>query len=155
MSQSRRACGQCTATTAKGNRCRKRTCRSGLCWQHLKRDSGLRIRPSGVPGAGLGLFAAAEFKRGDVIAPYEGEKLTRRRVDERYGDETAQYVLCRDAAHCVDASASNASAARFANDARGSDKRNNARYRGFNIAATRTVRPGDEILVPYGREYWR
>ena len=54
-----------------------------------------------------------------------------------------------------DASASNASAARFANDARGTDKRNNARYRGFNIAATRTVRPGDEILVPYGREYWR
>ena len=50
---------------------------------------------------------------------------------------------------------SNASAARFANDARGSDKRNNARYRGFNIAATRTVRPGDGILVPYGREYWQ
>ena len=155
MSQSRRACGQCTATTAKGNRCRKRTCRSGLCWQHLKRDSGLRIRPSGVPGAGLGLFAAAGFKRGDVIAPYEGEKLTRRRVDERYGDERGEYVLCRDSKRCIDSAATNSSAARFANDSRGTDFRNNARFRALRVEATRRIRPGDEIFVAYGKDYWR
>ena len=36
-----RTCDRCTGTTKAGNRCRKRTCRSGLCWQHLKKEKNL------------------------------------------------------------------------------------------------------------------
>ena len=155
VAQSKRTCSQCTATTAKGTRCRKRTCRSGLCWLHLKRDEGLRIKPSSVPGAGLGLFATEDFSRTDNIAPYTGEQLTRAAVEQRYGDERGEYVLCRDSKRCIDSRATNSSAARFANDSRGTDFRNNARFRALRLEATRRIRPGDEIFVAYGRDYWR
>ena len=153
--QSKRTCSQCTATTAKGTRCRKRTCRSGLCWQHLKRDDGLRIKPSTVPGAGLGLFATEDFRHTDKIAPYTGEQLTRAAIEERYGDERGEYVLCRDSKRCIDSRATNSSAARYANDSRGTEKRNNARFRALRIEASQRIRPGDEIFVAYGRDYWR
>jgi len=153
--QSKRTCSQCTATTAKGTRCRKRTCRSGLCWLHLKRDEGLRIKPSSVPGAGLGLFATEDFRHTDKIAPYTGEQLTRAAIEERYGDERGEYVLCRDSKRCIDSRATNSSAARFANDSRGTDFRNNARFRALRLEATRRIRPGDEIFVAYGKDYWR
>ena len=52
---SEKVCERCTATAKNGSRCRNRTCRGDKCWQHLKRDSGLRVRPSQIQGAGMGL----------------------------------------------------------------------------------------------------
>ena len=62
VAQSKRTCSQCTATTAKGTRCRKRTCRSGLCWQHkdLKAPKmKVVVGTSGVCG-----FANPKYKAG-------------------------------------------------------------------------------------------
>ncbi len=58
-------------------------------------------------------------------------------------------MLCRDSKRCID------SAARYANDSRGTEKRNNARFRALRLEATRRIRPGDEIFVAYGKDYWR
>eukprot|EP01044_Picomonas_judraskeda_P006050 COSAG03_NODE_593_length_6822_cov_2.810650_1_plen_191_part_00 len=41
LSQSVRTCSQCTATTSTGTRCRKRTCRGPVCWQHAPRRSNM------------------------------------------------------------------------------------------------------------------
>ena len=79
----------------------------------------------------------------------------RLRLHERYGDERGEYVLCRDNKRCIDSRATNSSAARFANDSRGTEKRNNARFRALRVEATRRIRPGDEIFVAYGRDYWK
>ena len=160
MSQSVRTCSQCTATTAAGTRCRKRTCRGPVCWQHAQSQHGLRVKPSQIQNAGFGLFATKRMAKDARIAAYDGERRTRADVKEEYGDETGQYVLCRSDRECFDASASNSSLARFANDARGSSLTNNARFtRGAKgpplLRAARAITAGREVLVSYGREYWR
>ena len=94
------------------------------------------------------------------IAPYAGEKRTRAQVSERYGSDTGQYVLCRSDEECFDARKSNASLARFANDARGTQHTNNAKFTpGVPsgtplLRATRPIPAGREIFTSYGREYW-
>ena len=131
------------------------TCSGSCCWQHLQRDKGLRIKPSTVPGAGLGLFAPQDFRPSGKIAPDPGAQLTRAAIEQRYGDERGEYVLCRDSKRCIDSAATNSSAARYANDSRGTDFRNNSRFRALRVEATRRIRPGDEIFVAYGKDYWR
>ena len=159
-SQSIRECDQCTATTASGQRCRKRTCRGPVCWMHAKSQHGLRVKPSQVPTAGLGLYATRRLAKNARIAPYAGEKRTRAQVSERYGSDTGQYVLCRSDKECFDARKTNASLARFANDARGTEHTNNAKFTpGVPsgtplLRATRPIPAGREIFTSYGREYW-
>ena len=151
-------CSQCTALTARGTQCARRTCIGvSLCWSHLIRDRKLRILPSTLPGAGKGLFAHAPdqeivFRRGDRIVDYGGEVLTVAQLAERYGQWTGPYAfgatrtIIQDAA-CVRSVGSivNHRAAP------------NARYgvyqgRGF-IKALRNIRHGEEIFVNYGRAY--
>lgn len=94
-------CQRCTARTATGARCTNRTC-IGVpkCWQHLLRDSNLRIKKSTIRGAGSGLFAMKRrapgevlFRAGEVIAPYGGERMRKVTVDRRYGEYTAPYAI--------------------------------------------------------------
>ena len=120
----------------------------------------MRIKPSEIAGAGLGLYTTKPFRRNEKIVNYTGESLSRAQIDMRYGDTTGQYVLCdgiRPTSRCVDGRKTNSGAGRYANDARGSNKRNNAKFlqRGFGIKASRNIRAGREVLVSYGRDYWR
>ena len=160
MSQSVKECDQCTATTASGQRCRKRTCRGPVCWMHAKSQHGLRVKPSQIQNAGLGLYATKRLAKNARIAPYMGEPQTRAQVKAQYGTDTGQYVLCRSNNECFNASKSNASLSRFANDARGSEYTNNAKFTpGASsgtplLRATRAIPAGREIFTSYGREYW-
>ena len=160
MSQSVRTCSQCTATTSAGTRCRKRTCRGPVCWQHAQTQHGLRVKPSQIQNAGFGLYATKRLAKNARIAPYTGELRTRTDVTQEHGTDTGQYVLCRSDAECFDASKTNSSLARFANDARGSRFKNNAKFtpgaptRTPLLRSTRAIPAGREIFVSYGREYW-
>jgi len=147
-----RVCDQCTALTKSGNRCRNRTCRSRLCWVHLKRDQGLRIKPSGEENAGLGLYAARRFDKNAIIGPYGGRRTTRKTMERRYRNKTPHYVLCNGNV-CQDARASNASAARYANTTVPSRaaRRNAKLTSAFNLRAkNKAIREGTEILTTYG-----
>ena len=60
-------CPQCIARTAKGEQCKRTTCRNApYCASH----KAYRIDTSTIPGAGRGGFAARPLKRGDTIANY-------------------------------------------------------------------------------------
>ena len=123
-------CSRCVANTKSGARCKNRTCKSQLCWAHLKRDKGLRIKPSTVP-LGQGLFASRKIKKNAKITEYSGEALTRAQVNAKYGDKTAEYTLCLGdgpTAKCRDGRNTNSGPGRFANTARGSGRRNNAKF---------------------------
>eukprot|EP01052_Picozoa_sp_SAG31_P023705 SAG31_NODE_1972_length_6762_cov_16.244635_3_plen_160_part_00 len=151
-------CSQCMANTKEGRRCKNRTCKSGLCWIHLKRDKGLRIKPSSVQGLGQGLFVTKRFQKNERITKYTGERLSRAAIDRRYpGDIVAQYTLCSGnspTSQCIDARKTNSGAGRYANTARGTGQRNNAKFtRNFNIKATRNIQPNSEVFVGYGREF--
>ena len=161
--QSIRECDRCVAIAKSGSRCRNRTCKGRKCWIHTKRDEGLRIKPSQIPNAGQGLYATKRFAKGDRIADYTAEKLTRAQVDNRYpGNVTAEYVLCRSDRECFDGRRTNSSFARFSNDARGSAQfNNNARFtpgahnRQPIMRAGRVITAGVEIFTNYGGGgYW-
>lgn len=162
QSQSVKECQRCVSTSAaSGQRCKNRTCKAKRCWQHLKRDKGLRIKQSTIPGAGLGLFATKRIPRNTRIVAYEGEQLSRDQVEERYpGNTIGEYTLCgSNAVGCKDGRKTNSGAARFANDSRGTSKTNNARFNRAGQLSLRTtnnrpVQAGAEILVSYGPEYW-
>ena len=154
MSQAIRTSQRCVATTLAGARCKNRTARGTKCWVHLKKENGLRVKTSGV--AGMGLFTTKKRKKKKQVATYQGETLTKQQVSARYGNRTGQYVLCRNNRNeCRDARKTTAGVARFANDPRGTGKRANVKFSGYSVKTTKSVKPGDELLVSYrGGGYW-
>lgn len=125
----------------------------------------LRIKPSTIPGAGRGLFAASKtrgpgevvFARGDRIIEYGGEHIIVAELNNRYpGTLTAPYGL-QEGAHVEDG-ACNRGPGTLANHA--PQREANARYsfaRGnpqrMVLVATKPIRNGTEIRCNYGRGY--
>jgi len=158
---------RCSANTKAGVQCAQRTAVAHLCWNHLLRDGGVRVRPSSIRGAGRGLFAAWQggLAKGRRI-PYTGDEI-QLRADEAGGP----YVLQTKRGAGIDAARRNSGLARWVNDPRGAvDSQGRARQAncefvlhtppggGQRIAAVRTLRPivkGEELLVKYGATYWR
>ena len=156
MSQSQYHSNQCIAKAdSTGERCKLRTARGRRCFHHSRRDEGLRVKASNVAAAGLGLYTTRPMKKGTSIK-YTGEELTRAQVDRRYGDETAQYTLCRSAQSCRDARRSDEPGmARWINDSRGTSHRNNVKLTGaYTAKAVRNIAANRELFASYGREYW-
>jgi hypothetical protein len=158
---------RCSANTNRGEQCAQRTAVAHLCWNHLRRDMGVRVQASSVQGAGRGLFAAwpTGLPKGHRI-PYTGDEIVLR--DDSPG---GPYVLQTKRGEGIDAARRNCGLGRWVNDPRGAiDERGRAREAnctfalhtpagsGQRVAAVRTRRPiakGEELLVSYGDEYWR
>ena len=159
MSHSQYHSHQCIAVAAStGQRCRLRTARGRKCWHHTQRDENLRVKRSTVPNAGLGLFVARDrVRKGERITQYTGEDLTKAQVQQRYGERTGQYVYCASKNKCKDARRTDERGlGRWANAPRGTGKRANAKLTtGNNLKAKRNIQPGQEVLVSYGRDYWK
>jgi uncharacterized protein len=124
----------------------------------------LEIKKSRIPGAGKGLFAKADFKRGERVIEYTGEIITWKECQKRNEalDGVGLYYFYVSDKKCIDAQNVPESLARYANDAAGFVRlpgfRNNARFEVIRskpyIIASRNIKPGDEIYVSYGKEYW-
>lgn len=149
---------RCTATTKKGEHCRQRTARGQYCWNHLCSIAGLRIKKSAVPNAGLGLHAARRLPTGTRIL-YSGDRVP---LDSE--DDGGAYVLQLTKRIAIDAARTNAGEGRWVNDPRGSALTANAEFVLYTppgkprVACVRTLRQlekGEEILVKYGKDYWR
>ena len=158
--QSEKECDQCTATAKSGNRCRNRTCRGKLCWQHLKRDSGLRVKPSQIAAAGMGLWTTRRFKPNEKIGNYTGERITKQQMLARYpNNKRGEYVLCPNNGYCIDGKKTNSSSIRFANDSKGNSQlKNNAVFKqGSDVlrAGPQGIPANREIFVSYGSDYWK
>jgi len=149
---------QCASPTG----CKLRV-RVGLpyCAAHLASLARLRITRS--PIAGRGLFAwsphcAVVFEKGDTVGVYDAEPVTNVELTRRYGNMTAPYGIESSARGWSFDAAGVRVAVSLANDPRGSGCRSNTRFTYTHpprLVATRCIRHGQEILVSYGREYWR
>src|SRR5690348_16891342 len=54
--------------------CKRRTRRGGYCWAHMESNLNVQIKPSTIPHAGFGVFAAKKsFEKGQNIVPYKGK----------------------------------------------------------------------------------
>lgn len=101
--------------------------------------------------SGLGLFANKEYKRGDFIIEYTGEKISEEEANRRGG----KYLFTVTDEVTID----------------GKGRENTARYINHScipnaeaekdedklivrILAKRHIMPGEEIFYDYGKEYW-
>jgi hypothetical protein len=159
MRQSIRKSKRCISNTKKDVRCRKRTAHSEKCWVHLAANDNLRIKPSNIINGGKGLFSwKKRIPAGRTIGKYTGRIRTKQQIDQRYGNQVAQYAICNSRGHCIDANHTTDGAVRFANDSRGSPFQNNAKIKGrntiFRLKATKTIPANQEIFTSYGLDYW-
>ncbi len=123
-------------------------------------DKILKVKKSGVPGAGKGLFTTGFIPSGSKITEYKGKIKTWKEIKKEDGENN--YILYVNRNHVIDAKPKKKALARYANDARGVTKvkgiKNNSIYstEGLKvfIEAIRDIPPGEEILVGYGKEYW-
>jgi hypothetical protein len=99
-------CRPCAGTTNRGDACRRRVCIwLPYCWQHMDRHLGVRVGSSRALPGSKGLFATRHFKKGDMVAPYVGETVTPRTIEQRYGHtwpySLGPYLLSSVDAACV------------------------------------------------------
>jgi len=146
---------RCAATTRAGAQCRALTRHGEYCWVHLAQLRGVRIKASTIPAAGKALYAARDFKKGDVVARYTGDTVA------TGGDHGGSaYVLELSEEVSIDAARTDTAEGRMLNDSRGSGKRNNCRFSCNQAAktavlrATRNIKKGEELFVGYGRAFW-
>lgn len=154
------------------------------CSRHMKSKLGLVIQKSLVRDAGLGLFAAKDFKANEVISVYYGEVLSDPAFDKRYDDAAGPYGLETSEGNTIDGACIRSPAV-YANDLSTSSRKcpranaYNAKFREVDavdvdkvhgkgvgrhagplvclVAAKRISASPDalvEIHVDYGKNYW-
>jgi uncharacterized protein len=124
-------------------------------------EDQLVVKRSKLPGAGKGLFTKKFIPKGARIVEYKGRITTWKEVDHKKGDNGYIFYVKRD--HVIDAAPYKKALARFANDARGLNKvkgiTNNSEYKEYGlrvfIVAKKDIPAGSEILVDYGKDYWK
>lgn len=119
----------------------------------------LQVKPSTIPGAGMGLFTTIDIIKNQKIIEYKGRIRTWKEVEDKDGN---YYIFYVNDNHVIDAQRRKKSLARYINDARGFRKikglTNNAEFicdglRVF-VYAKKRITAGSEIFVGYGKEYW-
>lgn len=160
---SHRECVRCEGSTRAGAQCSRRTrVTAARCWQHSRAETGFAVKPSGLAGAGRGLFANRDMPKGArVLYAGPAQRMTRSEVEKRWpGDTLAPYVFCSGNV-CWNAASTQSGLGRYANDGPRSGKAANAviradgasRQRAY-VVLTKPVKRGREIFVTYGAGYW-
>jgi hypothetical protein len=178
---------RCQGTTRKGLPCKRNSViGTPYCREHLRKIRKVSIRRSTIPNSGNGLFADEPgklqsngdivFRRGDIITKYDGERMTKAEVDQRYGADdavTGPYVVrvpvqgmrtakrgrkrvqesYRTGWSYLDG-ATERGVGNLANMAmRNIDNNAKLDYEHADLVATRDILQGDEIFIDYGDEY--
>lgn len=119
------------------------------------------ISNSKITGAGLGLFATTDFKKGQDILEVKGKTLTAAEYSIKLAKGIGAWKYCIEISNdlIMDMTSLNC-IARCANDAKGSSFKNNAvvEYNSdgkLYFVATKNIIAGEEILVKYGTPYWK
>lgn len=120
----------------------------------------LEVKPSTIPGAGMGLFTLEFIPKDSRIVEYKGRITTWKEVKD---DSTNAYIYTVNNNHVIDARRTKRALARYANDAKGLTRvkgiTNNCVYvnEGLHayIESVKDIPAGTEIFVDYGADYWK
>ena len=130
-----------------------------------KQPKRIRVAPSQIANAGMGLYMMEGAKVGECIARYSGEPMTRAESTQR---GHSHYKLQVHSNLFLDAADPVHFEGRYINDARHTQFKTNARFAanyttntcsntGFKwvrIYATRRIRAGEEVFLNYGKSFW-
>ena len=121
----------------------------------------LRIKKSKLPKAGKGLFIKIDIPKGKRVVEYKGKLRLWKNVKHLDGYNGYMMYITRHAV--IDAQPAINTFGRYANDAKGFGKtpglKNNCEYVSEGtkcfIESLRPIRKGEEILVGYGKDFWK
>lgn len=120
---------------------------------------GLRVGPSSIPNAGLGLYTTRKRHAHEFICNYNGELLTAEQMNQRYSaDELAEFAVQISKNKFLDAR-DKRSAASFMNDALNSGFINNVKFvatkKNAAVFSIVDIPADSELFISYGTEYWQ
>jgi SET domain-containing protein len=129
---------------------------------NVRESSYLYISLSQLPSSGNGLYTAINIYKNETIAVFKGEILTDSQAIFRARKGEDKYFMNMPDGSILDARKRKCFA-KYANDTKGSsnsDFKNNAKIAldesdNICLAATRNIRPGEEIFCSYGKSYWK
>jgi SET domain-containing protein len=101
---------------------------------------------------GLGLFAAAPFRKGDFIAEYTGRRIPNAEADDRER-RGARYMFQISNRWTIDGSP-RSNIARYANHSCRPNAESDVVKGRVILRAIRPIAPGDEITYDYGEDYF-
>ena len=144
-------CPTCNGTTLGNRPCRLRTCKFAPRCRH---HTTVEVKRSNIPNAGMGLFARAPIKKGEVLVNYthNNERMTAAQFKKKYPSGKATHVAYVNGAY-YDGKDISRNVAGAANNAgpRKSGRVNNAYIaKSGNMKATKSIAKGREILTAYG-----
>ncbi len=151
----------CMYISPKDVQCKRNEAVKGVwfCNFHLNNLFNLQIKPSGIKGAGYGLFAGSDgFLKNDIVGEYSRydiKKNSDKAFNKCYSHKCTEYIYCDEGDSCWDAKNTPSLITRYANDSR--DKRNNVSFenigrRAFMIAYKK-IKPYSEIFCDYSDSY--
>jgi hypothetical protein len=150
-------CPQCISLTAKGEQCKRMTCKfTPYCFSH----KAYRIDTSTIPGGGRGGFAARPLKKGDTIANFTTATLKQSPAEFKasYPDKKNKPTHSARVGQFYYTAMGN-------NDVRQNNAvglinrasagaRNNARILGSGrVVSTRRIPENEEVFLAYGSSY--
>jgi hypothetical protein len=129
---------------------------------NVPESSYLYIGPSQIPSSGNGLYTTTGIYKNETIAVFKGEILTDSQAIFRARKGEDKYFMNMLDGSIMD-TRKRKCFAKYANDAIGSPNsgfKNNAKIAldesdNICLAATRNIRPGEEIFCSYGKSYWK
>lgn len=99
--------------------------------------------------SGLGLFAAAPFKKGDFVIEYSGEMISTEEADERDN----KYLFEINSRWTVDGS-SRKNIARYINHSCRPNCEVDIKKKKIMVYALKRIKPGEELAYDYDKEYF-
>ena len=126
---------------------------------HILEPGEYSIKQSTIKNAGKGAFTEVYLRTGTTIGDYKGKILTKKQYD-RLPEEQADYVWeisTTNGPMYIDAkSKKHSNWLRYLNDSK--DSRINVEPYQYKqklyYRTTKNIRPGTELFVSYGDEYW-
>jgi hypothetical protein len=121
-------------------------------------NDNVKIKKSKIKGAKKGLYSTKGFKKGEFICWYTGVFVAENNVDNGYYESDYLYNP-GNGSLIIDAEDKLCCYGRYANDSL-SLRQNNADFDKYDdvdaahLIATKTIRKGSEIYVPYGPDFW-
>ena len=128
------------------------------------RPKAVKIAPSSIKGAGLGLYILEDVKKGEFVARYSGEVIDRITNAARRG----HYRIKISKNVYLDAEKLHHFEGRYINDGKRAKRGVNVRFaagyqlntcsvtnlKWIQIFKTRDIRAGEELVLDYGTDFW-
>jgi len=125
-----------------------------MCWVHRL----VNVQESTIPNAGEGGFARVDLKKGTMIGRFTVGTI-KLEADQLPPMNDRTHIWQKNFNTFFDTAMTNSISGKFnsctSKDAKRTGCKNNAKINSVgNVKLTKNVKKGQEIFVPYGKDYW-